>query len=277
MGTLLCRTTEPYLVESDLSSPTPELPQPQITPLKQRSVGARLGSVPANRRPSSQPELVGQRFGSVMVISPDVLWLGQRERRFMHVLCECVTCGYRSVISLSNLQSGRTKGCRSCNQPQRFPKWLYSRAHAMKQRCSNPKDRRFKDYGGRGIEFRFDSVTTCALWIKENLGLPHSPELAEIDRINNDGHYEAGNIRWASRQANMNNTRRSKWGPLMHKFRMEHPDVRYADASLRGYMAAGMSFAEIAERWAQPSRKPKGKYGTFSIADPAIASLAKDS
>lgn len=236
-----------------------------------------MGSVPTNRRPSSQPELVGQRFGSVMVISPDLLWLGQRERRFVHVLCECVTCGYRSVISLSNLQGGRTKGCRACNQPVRFPKWLYARAQAMKQRCENPKDRRYKDYGGRGIEFRFDSATTCALWIKENLTLPSDPESFELDRIDNDGHYEPGNLRWVTRQLNLNNTRASKWGPLMHKFKLAYPEVRYADASLRSYLALGMSFEEIAARWAAPSQKPKGKYGTFSIADPAIASLAKGS
>lgn len=270
------RTKELCPVESNESFDTPALPQPQITPLKQRKVGARLGSVPTNRRPSSQPELVGQRYGSVMVISPDVLWLGQRHRRFMHVLCECVDCGYRSVISLSNLKGGRTKGCRSCNQPQQFPKWLYARAQNMKQRCNNPNDRRFKDYGGRGIEFRFDSVTTCALWVRDNLGIPDDPETVELDRIENDGHYEPGNLRWATRRKNMNNTRVSKWGPLMHKFRLEHPEVRYADASLRSFLASGMSFEAIVERWATPSDKPKGKYGTYSTADPEIASLAKD-
>lgn len=262
---------------SNPSFNTPDLPQPQITPLKQRKVGARLGSVPTNRRPSSQPELVGQRFGSVMVISPDLLWLGQRERRFVHVLCECVGCGYRSVISLTNLQGGRTKGCRSCNQPVQFPKWLYARAHGMKQRCTNPKDRRFKDYGGRGIEFRFDSVTTCALWVRDNLGIPTDPEMMELDRKNNNGHYEPGNVQWSTRQQNMNNTRVSKWSPLMHKFKLTHPEVRYSDASLRSLLSAGLSFAEIVQRWNKPSHKPKGKYGTYSTADPAIASLAKDS
>jgi len=263
-------------VESDQSFDTPGLPQPQITPLKQQRVGALLGSVPKNRRPSSQPELVGQRYGSVMVISPDMLWLGQRERRFAHVLCECVTCGYRSVISLSNLRGGRTKGCRPCNQPRQVPKWLQARAAAMKKRCTNPRDSRYVDYGGRGIEFRFDSPTTCGLWIVENLGLPENFRVMELDRIDNNGHYAPGNLRWATRQANLNNTRTSKWGPLMHKFRLLHPEVRYADASLRACLASGLSFAHIVDRWAMPSLKPKGKYGTCSTADPAIASLAKD-
>lgn len=264
-------------MESDQSFDTPALPQPQITPLKQRTVGALLGSVPTNRRPLSQPELVGQRFGSVMVISPEAVWLGPRAARHMHVLCECVTCGYRSVVALSNLQSGRTKGCRPCNQPRQVPEWLRARAAGMKQRCTNAKDRRFKDYGGRGIEFRFDSPTICALWIVANLGLPDDPTKVELDRKDNDGHYEPGNLRWASRALNMSNTRVSKHSARMHLFRQSHPEVRYADASLRSFLAAGMSFEAIVAQWAMPSDKPKGKYGTCSTADPAIASLAKAS
>ncbi len=262
-------------MESVPSSDTLDLPQLQITPSRQRRAGARLGTVPTNRRPSEQPELVGQRFGSVMIISPQVIWLGQRDRRFMHVLCECVGCGYRSIISLTNLKGGRTKGCRPCNQPQRFPRWLYARANAMRQRCRNPKDRRYKDYGGRGIEFRFDSVTTCALWIKENLGVPENAEFLHLDRKDNNGHYEPGNIRWATVALNQNNQRRTRWGPLVHKFKLQYPDVRYADGSIQDLLARGLSFAEIAERWKLPSLKPKGKYGTYSTPDLAIASLAK--
>lgn len=262
-------------MESAQSFDTLDLPQPQITLSRQRLAGARLGTVPTNKRPSEQPELVGQRFGSVTIISPQVIWLGARERRFMHVLCECVGCGYRSIISLSNLQGKRTKGCRACNQPQRFPKWLYARANSMRQRCRNPKDRRWKDYGGRGIEFRFDSVTMCALWIKENLGIPQDAEFLHLDRKDNNGHYEPGNLRWATVALNQNNQRSTRWGPLIHKFKLQHPDVRYADASLKVLFRRGLSFMEIAERWKLPSFKPKGKYGTYSTPDPAIASLAR--
>lgn len=255
---------------------TPALPQPQTTPLKQKRVGARLGSVPTNRSPLSRPELVGQRFGSVTVISPDVLWLGPRERRFIHVLCECVGCGYRSVISLSNLRNGRTLGCRACNQPKRFPSWLYARAASMRRRCMVKKDRRYPDYGGRGIEFRFGSATMCALWIAENLGIPEQAEFLHLDRIDNDGHYEPGNIRWATPSLNLSNTRRTRWLPLMHKFKMLHPEVRYADTTLRSLLSEGLSFEQIVARWKAPSQKPKGKYGTCSTADPAIASLVRD-
>lgn len=262
-------------MESSLSSNTPALPQPQITLSKQRLAGRRLGSAPANKSESSQPELVGQRFGSVIIISPDLLWLGPRNRRFIHVLCECAGCGYRSVISLANLRNGRTKGCRDCNQPKRVPDWLQYRVTNMKRRCTSPKDAGWPRYGGRGIEFRFDSVITGALWIVENLGIPESPEAMHLDRINNEGHYEPGNLRWASFALNQSNTRKTKWSPMMHDFKIKFPHVRYADSSLRSLLASGMSFEEIEKRWNTPSRKPKGKYGTCSIADPAIASLAK--
>lgn len=145
----------------------------------------------------------------------------------------------------------------------------------MKRRCSSPRDPNWPNYGGRGIEFRFDSVITGALWIVENLGLPEDPEAVQLDRINNDGHYEPGNIRWASIALNQVNKRRVRWVPMMHAFKLKYPHVRYADTSLRGLLAAGLSFEEIERRWHAPSRKPKGKYGTCSIADRAIASLAK--
>ena len=73
----------------------------------------------------------------------------------------------------------------------------------MIQRCTNPKDRRYPRYGGRGIK-------VCERWLNsfeaflEDLG--PRPEgtteggraLFSIDRKNNDGHYEPGNVRWAT-------------------------------------------------------------------------------
>lgn len=245
-------------------------------PSKLKKGGAPLGNVPKNRRPSSQPELVGQRFGSVKIISPDVMWLGAKERRFMHCICECVTCGYRSVISHSNLVGGRTLGCRRCNQPKAdVPAWLVQRTQAMHQRCRNPNTQGWENYGGRGIEFRFESPTICALWIVKNLGLPSNARDLELDRKENDGHYEPGNIRWATKLVNLTNRRTTKWTPLMHAFKIRHPEVRYADSSLRALISAGLSDEQIVARWLAPSMKPKGKYGTCSTADPEIASLAK--
>jgi hypothetical protein len=145
----------------------------------------------------------------------------------------------------------------------------------MVRRCKNPKDARWDLYGGRGIEFRFSGPTACGVWIAENLGIPEDAKDKEIDRINNDGHYEPGNLRWAGRRLNMSNRTVSRWAPLMHKFALEHPEVKYAESTLRSLISVGMSFEDIVKRYNLPSCKPKGKYGTSLIADQEIASLVK--
>ena len=260
-----------------MSSLTQELPLPQTTSLKPKKAGAPLGTVPANKSPSFRPDLEGQQFGNVMVVSPHVFWLGQRHQRHMHVLVECVTCGYRSVLQFSTLTSGASSGCKTCSRPRKIPLWLQARCANMVRRCRNPKDPRWQDYGGRGIEFRFDGPTACGLWIIANLGLPENARDLELDRIDNDGHYEPGNIRWATRKLNMANRRVSVHIARMHQFMLEHPEVRYAESTLRSLIGSGMSFKEIVERYNTPSTKPKGKFGISLIADPAIASLQTDS
>ena len=75
----------------------------------------------------------------------------------------------------------------------------------MKNRCLNPNNPRYKSYGGRGI-------SVCSEWIESfsaflsHVGLKPSP-LHSIDRINNDGNYEPGNVRWATAKEQARNTR----------------------------------------------------------------------
>lgn len=262
---------------SKTPSPTKDSPLHPDTLSTRRRAGAPLGNVPANKSPSHRPDLVGKRFGSVRIISPDVLWLGAKSRRFVHVVCECENCGNRSVISLSNLEGGRTKGCRPCNQPApEYPQWLYARVQAMRARCRNPKDSRYPTYGARGVEFRFEGVKAGTLWIMANLGIPANPEWMQLDRIDPEWHYEPGNIRWLTVTHNQLNKRGNQAVARMHKFRMEHPEIRYSDSTLKRLFWSGMTEEQIIERFHQPSAKPKGRYGTFSTPDPAIASLVRD-
>jgi hypothetical protein len=74
-----------------------------------------------------------------------------------------------------------------------------------KRRCTGEKLPCYKDYGGRGIEFRFASFDE---WFSE-LGLRPTPEHS-VDRINPNGNYESGNVRWATRGAQIEN-QRGKW------------------------------------------------------------------
>lgn len=82
---------------------------------------------------------------------------------------------------------------------------LYKRWHAMIRRCRNPTSAAYKNYGGRGI-------VVCPRWhsfknFLADMGLP--PPGHTLDRINNDGNYEPGNCRWASRHQQQRNTRRN--------------------------------------------------------------------
>lgn len=70
---------------------------------------------------------------------------------------------------------------------------------SAKKRCLNLED---KHYGGRGIEFRFKSF---AEFFAE-LGPRPSPQHS-LDRKNNDGNYEPGNCRWATKSEQMKNRR----------------------------------------------------------------------
>jgi hypothetical protein len=61
-----------------------------------------------------------------------------------------------------------------------------------KYRCINPLHHAWESYGGRGIKFLFDSFDQ---FFAE---LGRRPDGLTLDRINNDGHYEPGNVRWAT-------------------------------------------------------------------------------
>src|SRR5437868_2761925 len=77
----------------------------------------------------------------------------------------------------------------------------YYSYYAAKDRCDNPRHRNFHQYGGRGIKFLFQSIEE----LLEDIG--PRPGRMELDRINNDGHYEKGNVRWTSRSQQNSNRR----------------------------------------------------------------------
>ena len=69
----------------------------------------------------------------------------------------------------------------------------YRAYHNARNRCLNPRVPKYVIYGARGIEFRFSSFQQFV----EEVGLNPCPRHV-LDRINVDGHYEPGNIRWVS-------------------------------------------------------------------------------
>jgi hypothetical protein len=76
------------------------------------------------------------------------------------------------------------------------------------QHCTNPKAAKYANYGGRGIEFRF---TSFEQWYAELGPRPVTPvgrSVYSVDRKNVNGHYEPGNVRWATKSEQGFNKRR---------------------------------------------------------------------
>lgn len=78
--------------------------------------------------------------------------------------------------------------------------------HNMLKRCNNPDDNRYKDYGGRGIKVKFESFDEFFDYVVNDLKA--DPRGLTIDRIDNDGHYEKGNIRFITHKENCQNRQR---------------------------------------------------------------------
>lgn len=71
-----------------------------------------------------------------------------------------------------------------------------------KCRCTNQNNQRYPWYGARGVEFKFESFED---FIRE-IGVRPS-DTHSLDRIDNAGHYESGNIRWATKYEQIHNRR----------------------------------------------------------------------
>ena len=76
----------------------------------------------------------------------------------------------------------------------------------MKQRCSNPKNKDYRYYGARGIKIEFEKFNDFYDYIVNTLSI--DPHGLTIDRINNNGNYARGNIRFVSQAENNRNRRK---------------------------------------------------------------------
>lgn len=77
-------------------------------------------------------------------------------------------------------------------------------------RCTNPKCKAYPNYGGRGISVHADWLLPGGFWaFAKEIG-PKKPPRVILDRINNNGNYEPGNVRWVTRQESAANRRTTR-------------------------------------------------------------------
>lgn len=175
-----------------MSLNTQDSQPPRITRSGVNITGERTGSVLRRESQYPAPELKGKQFGKLTVISDTVrvreelltakLHLpSTRKRKYALTRCQCGTVAWKS---LDNLKRG-TAGCRVCDKLRRAPKWLVARIGNAKDRCENPNNPRYADYGGRRIRFCFDGPTDMALWLMERFDC--TDRRMQIDRIDNNG------------------------------------------------------------------------------------------
>jgi hypothetical protein len=80
----------------------------------------------------------------------------------------------------------------------------YRAYQGAKDRCTNPKNSGWKNYGGRGIKFKFASFEQFFAELGKR------PKGKTLDRKDNEGNYELGNVRWATLEEQQRNKRPDK-------------------------------------------------------------------
>lgn len=180
--------------------------------------------------------LIGQTFGRLTVIEKhpersnngSVLW---------KVKCECGESEPFLIIG-STMKSGNTTSCGCARREKTGNKFRKHGMHnspehrtwvEMHRRCYNENNAQYKDYGGRGIKMSEEWKNSFEAFYRD-MGPKPGPAYS-IDRIKNDGDYEKGNCRWATRRTQNNNT---------------SANVRY------DYNGEDLTIAELAEKFKMP-------------------------
>lgn len=159
-------------------------------------------------------DLSGQRFGRLTAI--EIVGSDKNKQLIWRCICDC---GNEKLVTATCLKRGAVRSC-GClrSDTTRESKTIhghrYERLYGiwknMINRCHLEKDKRYNNYGARGIyvcdEWR-NSYESFRDWSYEN---GYTDELS-IDRINNNDGYYPENCRWADDYTQMNNTRRSKY------------------------------------------------------------------
>ncbi len=129
-------------------------------------------------------------------------------------------CGNTIEVALNNLRTGNTNSC-GCYQRKRTSE--ASLLHGLREhplygiwcdiykRCNNKNSKRFKDYGGRGIQVAPEWREFLRFY--EDMNPTYKPGLF-LERVDNNGNYEKQNCVWATLHQQARNKRNNYWVKL---------------------------------------------------------------
>lgn len=160
-------------------------------------------------------DMVGFKSGRLTVVSR----VEGKDRTCAYWQCAC-ECGGVTIQRGKDLRTGKVKSCGCLNRQPITGSPVLTHGHTsfhkatktysswlnIKQRCNNPKNPKYPDYGGRGISY-------CDRWESfENFlaDMGERPTGTTIDRIDNGGNYEPGNCQWATNEQQSLNKRTSR-------------------------------------------------------------------
>lgn len=165
-------------------------------------------------------DLTGQKFGKLLVLKQ----VGKDRWGSYKWLCIC-DCGKEIIAQSGNLKNRHTKSCgcliikiltkhgygKKGRESKTYKSWL-----RMNQRCNNPNNKQWKNYGGRGIKIckRWKNFRSFLKDMGERPTKNHS-----IDRIDNDDDYYKKNCQWATIKQQNRNSRNNRLETYNNKTR----------------------------------------------------------